>query len=352
MKINIEQNKWVKKYILRDFWRRLVALALALLTWTGLRMMLMTHRNISLKVRVEYDREKFFVLSDHLENAVNIKVDAVGGSTVADGIDDVANYDLYVTLNPAAEDQKSMTFTLNDVKTKKLPRGVTLSQMTPVSFTVPFDSILRKVVRLKEPAEIPLGYKKLTFEPLDKMEVVLTGPSQYIHDITELSLDLAKIDRDKLLETKPSSLFLNVQNPYPTLERRLIIEPSGIDVDVKLEDVVRDKERRVQRPVVFWGCPGEMSVESPKQAVVAVNLRGNREIVEKLDENAILAFVNLEGVKEPGRKEFPVNVGGVPTAIHYELIPSTMTVELSAKPKAAEAPPPPKSGGETEAQNK
>ena len=350
--MSIELNKWVKKHILHDFWRQLVALALALVTWTGLRMMLMTHKNISLKVRIEYDRARYFVSSDHLENAVNIKVNAVGGNAVEDGIDDVTNYDLYVTLDPPSSDQKSMVFTLNDIKTKKLPRGVTLSQMTPVSFTVPFDTIISKVVRVKEPPEIPLGYKKLTFERLTDQKVLLRGPSQYIHDITELSLDLTKLDRDKLLEEKSSSLFLDVQNPYPTLERRLNIEPSIIEVNVKLEDVVRDKERKLQCPMGFWGCPDDMVVEAPKQAIIIVNLRGNREIVEKLDEKAILAFVNLEGVKEPGKQEYPVNVGGIPTAIHYELVPATMTVELVKKPQAAEAPPQPKNAVETGGQNK
>jgi YbbR domain-containing protein len=95
-----------------------------------------------------------------------------------------------------------------------------------------------------------------------------------------------------------------------------------------------------------------MTVEAPKQAVVTVNLRGNREIVEMLDEKAILTFVNLEGVKEPGKQELQVHVGGIPTAIHYELKPSVITVELLQKPQAAEESPQPKTAGENGGQSK
>ena len=351
MKMNIEQNKWVKKHILRDFWRRLIALTLAIVTWTGLRMMLMTHRNISLKVRIEYDREKVFVSSDHSEYAVNIKVDAVGGSTVDEGIDDVANYDLYVTLNPPTTDQKSVVFTLNDIKTKKLPRGVTLSQMTPGSFTVPFDTIISKVVRLKAPADIPLGTQKLTFGRLAEREVMLTGPSLYIHDITELSLDLTHLDKDRLLETKPTRLFLNVQNPYSTLERRLVIDPPGIEVETMLEDVVRDMELPLKRPLDFIKCPPDMTVKASGNSEILVILRGNREIVEMVDEQSILVFVNLEGIKEPGKLELPVYVGGIPTSVPYELNPQMVTVEMEKKPKAGDASQQTHPAGKTETHN-
>ena len=346
-----EQNKWVRKYLRHGFWRRLVALTLALVTWTGLRMMLMTHRNISLKVRVEYDTEKFFITSDHLENALNVRVDAVGGSTVDDGIDDVSNYDLYVTLNPSSQDQKNIVFTLNDIKTRKLPRGVTLSQITPASFTVPFDTIVTKEVRLKEPPEIPLGYKKLTFSKLPTDTVKLKGPSQYIHDITELTLDIARLNRDKLQEKAASRLSLNVQNPYPTLERRLIIEPATIEVDTKLEEVVRDSELTLQRPLQCLMCPDGLQVASPKMHVVTVILRGRRDIIEKLEEKTVLAYVNLGGIKEPAKTELPVQIGGIPNAIHYELSPQSVSVELRQLP-STEASTQPQQATETGTENK
>ncbi|MBP5641217.1 MAG: hypothetical protein J6X55_17195 [Victivallales bacterium] len=354
MKDSSEITRWIKKHLLRDFWRRLIALVLALVTWTSMRMMLMTHRNMPLKVRVEYDRNKYFISSDHLENAVNVRVDAVGTNISGEDIDDVTNYDLYVTLNPQVPNQKQMSFTLNDIKTRKLPDGITLASMKPTSFSVPYDPIISKMVRLKEPLEMPLeNNKKLTIVDMSAKEIRLTGPSQYIHDITDLSLE--NLEPQKIDMDLPSQqVSLSVKNPYPTLEKRLVIEPSVVYLDTRLEDVVRDKEVALNCPLKVLMLPADMKITSQALSDVTVVLRGDSKLVEKLDRQSILAYINLDGILEDGKRDYPIQAGGIPTNVHYELRPAMVTLELEKTelPPSAAQPQENDSGGESQKNEK
>lgn len=321
---------WFKEYVLTDIWRKLVSLSLALLTWFGLRVYLTHNQTLSLKVRVSKS-DDYYIENNNAEWEVRMTMTRVNREAGDEDWLDAGNFDLYVECpRKMPPEGEPLVFTIHDIRSRKMPAGVTLTGMQPAEFKVPFDRMVKKEVRIAQPADKPRGVNKLVITVLQPTKVNVTGPASYLKRLDEMSLE--ELDLERYEKEHPGTQELKIKNPYAGI---LHLDQTKATVSLKEEQIVREVEERLSRKVRILPVPAGLELVRKDALTVELILRGKPAAMEKLLQDDIICYVNPERAEGVGKREYSVLVGGVPTGVNYEVKPATLMLELRSVSAAA-----------------
>jgi YbbR domain-containing protein len=180
--------------------------------------------------------------------------------------------------------------------------GVSAVQIEPSSVQLTFDREVEKTFAVADPkiTGTPLaGTVEVDYEP---KTVRVRGPKRRLLE-----------DRLGLVNTEP----VDVEGRVASFEKRVRvlvphesvsrIEPPEITVRVKI--VTRSGARTWDDVPVLALLDGRSGVRLHfEPPTVAVTLRGNEELLEKMNPKSIRVFVECEGLDQLGTYELPVNV--------------------------------------------
>lgn len=330
--------KWLRQqfrnYVLTDFWRKLFALVLALVTWAGLHKHLQQYRTVTVPVEVRHG-ENIVLLDDSEKMQVQLTLELIGSDFSEYELADCVR-DVHVEMPVQREQKGTWTFSVQQLHAE-CAKGIRISKMQPETVKVDYDTMLEKSVHVTMPADMPLGEKKLMFVKVAPEEVTLHGPSTYLADWHDVSLEL--FSASDYLQKPFSQYVAKVKNPY---HRHVTIRPGKVTVRLREETVVEEKKHSLRKQVtVLSGEKAAGARVLGALPVVEVLLQGTPRQIAELVEHDVFCFVNLSQVPASGEFEFPVLAGGVPTGMKYSLSPERvlLQVEVPAKgEKAGEAP--------------
>lgn len=330
--MNKKAMTWIRRHIFKDIWRRLIALTLAVLTWMFLHLQQLREQSIVLPLTIDYDSSVFYLSSNTTQN-VTLIIQSHDQDISPLTLTTVANYDLYLQLPAGLDRRKSGTcrFTVGDIKCKNIPDNTSIVKMIPESLEVPYDVRKTAVVPIQQPPSVQSQDKLKLFKFIDMqpLEASISGPSDTINQIKSLSL--IPLTPEQLVNS-PSRMPRDIANPAPSV---VSIEPRHVVVSVKLDSLVMNTEKEVERVPQVLGLKSVFRLVSSGLSPVKLLIKGTEESMVKLDLESVMLYVKLDHVSEPGNVQVPICVGGLPSGVTFTLSAPDIIVGVEKIPAVA-----------------
>ena len=332
----------VKNFFLDDFWRKAVALLLAILTFWAIRQNMDTgeggsYVDVALNLNdhggtlyyplQSVKRTKFRLFlrqkSKHVSlqsGDFHLEVDPLN---MKDDAQPTINY-------PGSREQK-IKVNLKPENVLKYPVGVYVTKIEPAEAEIIFDEIETVTTKVTVPVYGKLrdGY---TYIIANAPEVEVKGPSRNIHP--EVIIETEPIQLDSFM-TKD----FTVRRKIISRDDRLTISPEEVEIKVSIEDTKASSTRRFNDiPIFALQTPDtnlRLKTRIPRHA--AANLHGLNTALKKLEKKPeeVKAYLDLTKINRPGHYHIAVNLLKLPEGILRAdwLEPSDLDVELELIPE-------------------
>ncbi|MGI6355184.1 MAG: hypothetical protein GX937_08685 [Lentisphaerae bacterium] len=321
-----------KRTFFTDFWRKVVALLLAVMVWVMVDMQMQVTSTVQqVKLKIRYDDSKFYLRRSEfdvdLEVATSAKLSQLSAEQFLLEVDFPESQ-----LNPG---QYTINLKrLRSIVTRK-PLGVRVKAILPQTLTVPFDVIKKRQVKVlpQITGHLPEGYEQSC--TCDPAEVEVTGPSLLVQGITQVVTEEQPLSPNALA---PFSTMLQVLSPAPGV---IDVQPEKIRVEVRIEDMRRMTTRTISRQLsgVLLPVSGSLVLTSLPASDVKIVVGGQYRSVNNLKEDRLRVIADVTGATGPGQFRAKVLVMDLPLGVTLDDVePNELEVVLMGAPSEASPP--------------
>ena len=310
MRRNFISNFFIN-LVCHDFWRKLVALFLALLLY------------LAIAPRTSEKREKSFAnVPVHIElpgNLVNnsddiprVEVTLSGDMQMLDNIDPGTLYLRTVVNSDAVIPGELYTLRLRMGDLNGLPNGVRVSSISPRELPLTLERLIHKRVIVKPSygsQEAMSRDYEISNCRLVPASVVLSGSARVLDSIQEVSTNAIPLD-----EQVTDNFEYRTALRLPPGVRSDISEVDA-HVEVIKSVVSQTFEVGPVRIIQSAEHTRKFKVSDPTPGSLTVELRGQRSLLGRMHSREISVTVNLDSITQPGSYDLPVAVS-LPTYVN------------------------------------
>ncbi|MGI5922654.1 MAG: CdaR family protein [Lentisphaeria bacterium] len=324
------------RFFFYDFWRKLIALCLALLVWKLVDMQLRSVVPVQqVRVKVKYDTRKYYLKEDNF--LVDLEASTPSRMTQLDP----ELFQIEVTLPTTYEHSGIYYLKLRNRHVVKKPLRVNIKTFQPNNLAIPFDVLVPEElkVHINTQGKVKSGFEySATCRP---KTVRIIGPSQVIRNIPEVSTEPLQLSPDI---AKSFSVPCAIIKPHTAVR----VFPSQVTVDVLVENTLSTASQSFSSlsPAVMLPLKNNLRLAAPPEQLITIRLRGLSRSLGGIDGNQLRPFLDLSNATTPGKYQAEVRISNLPLGIEVEEIsPAGIEVELIAM---LDIPPPPDAGNKTE----
>lgn len=325
------------RFFFYDFWRKLIALCLALLVWKLVDMQLRSVVPVQqVRVKVKYDARKYYLKED----SFLVDLEASTPSKMTQLTPEL--FQIEVTLPTTYEHSGIYYLKLRNRHVVKKPLRVNIKTFQPNNLAIPFDVFVQEEakIRVNTQGKVKSGFEySATCRP-DTVRVV--GPSQVVRNISEVSTEPFLLTPDI---AKSFSVPLAAIKPHAAVR----VFPSRVTVDVLVENTLSTASQSFTNLSLGVMLPvkSNLRLAALPEQLITIRLRGLSRSLSGIDSTRLRPFLDLSEATTP--RKYPatkVCISGLPMGIEIEEIsPASLDVELIAMPDITA---PPDTGAKTE----
>jgi YbbR domain-containing protein len=294
------------------FGLKVVSLALAMLVW----MMVSAQRSqVERGLRIPLELQNLpenLEMVDVPQEAVDVRVRGD-----ADALGRLAAGDLVASIDLSSAQPGRRLFHLSPDRVKA-PFAVEVTQVEPSTVAIRFEASATRVVRVQpsvegEPAE---GYIVGDTAAQPKT-VEVVGPESALRHVTEVITEPVPVTGAKAA--------VHAVVPIGVVEQGVRLK-SVRSVTVNVDVILAPAERQLNVPVRLRNLDAGLTAVVDPPAV-KIRARGSRAAIDKLKDNSVGAFVDLEGVGE-GDYGLPVRLDPSPGVGLDQLDPAVVHIHV------------------------
>lgn len=282
----------IPRFISHDFWRKLLALAFAILVWERVSARLDDTQKIrGIPVKISMPEE--YVLMDNAPNRIDIILKGP-----KQRLNKITPNDIQVTVDAKTPTigENELIITTDNIT---LPKGVSVSSIEPDYFKVQIDEKKSKKVPVKLTFSGALmdGYdfNQLNLIPQD---VTISGPRSIVDQITDIRTKNILLGKDYVDDF---DCTVEVDNKFTNIS----VNPRFISARIEVYNKY-DTRKLQNLPIKpFSYLPDGHKLEI-KPATATVVVEGMKNAVETLTDDKIRPFIDLSEIDEPG--DYTLNV--------------------------------------------
>lgn len=287
-------------FIAKDWLRKCVALFFAVLIWYVVDQQLHEFEHFR-NIPVEIQTEDGFIVINKGTQFVTVKLRGPESE-----LRDISSPDIKVSVYlPAPEKtgQIQQPIAHEDIT---LPRGVKVDKVIPPRITVDIDRIETKrevPVRIVTSGKLSPTLKEIEDERVMNPQTVdITGPSRLIEGIDSVQTDPEFFD-SKVIGSYEKNLYIAKQVPLVKASPEKVTVSFKIE-EINSEDIFRDLTISLLKNESETG----LKLSKPLPQLDQVTLQGPKAALKKITLDKIKTFIDISGIKEPGRHKRPVQV--------------------------------------------
>ena len=293
---------------------KLLSLVLAVLLW----MVVAGEETVERGLRVPLELQQFpsgLELAGDVPTTVDVRVRGASGALSRVSAGDVV---AVLDLRTARNGRRLFPLTSEQVR---VPFGVEVLQVTPSAIAMAFEPSASSVVPVMPSVDGRPAPGYVVGEMVsDPATVEVVGPESAVKRATEAMTEPVSIAgaRERVRE----SVTIGVLDPAVRLKSP---RPASVTVDIlpaPLERMLRN------RPVHLRNVAPTLDAQAVPTAV-DVRLRGSREALNRVDEDEVVAYVDLAGLG-PGQYSLTVHADSSPEAGVTRIEPSSVQVRISS----------------------
>ncbi len=310
----------LKNFALRNWGLKTLSLVLALITYQSIKDAISFE--VPFEIPVEVKVEEGIAILD--QNPREVEVTFQGSQA---DLGQLSHSQVKIVLTPKATDPAgSEIITMSPGHVEGAP-GVRVVKINPKDVHLTFDRESEKRVSIAPPKikGAPLiGKVEIDYEP---KTATIKGPKRRIDE--RGFLDTEPVDVDGRVQ----SFTKRVKILAPADAMVTTIDPSEVEVKVSIvTDTVSHSWTNV--PVTSMTQPGLGCAITIEPSVVSVSLHGRKDLISKIKDKPVNAFVDCNGIAPGSSAELPVNVyTPFGTDLTTTVAPETVKVSVSARPE-------------------
>ena len=317
------------RFFIRDFWRKLVALGLALLVWKLVDVQLRSVVPVQqVRVKVKYDTRKFYLKED----SFLVDLEASTPSKMTQLAPEL--FQIEVALPTTYEHSGIYYLKLRNRHVVKKPLRVNIKTFQPNNLAIPFDVIEQEQfkVHVNTQGKVKSGFELSATAQPDTVRVL--GPSQVVRNLREISTESLQLNPDI---TKSFSVPLDLLPPHPAVR----VLPSQVTVNVVVENTLRTVSQSFTSlsPGVMLPLKNNLRLAALPEQLISIRLRGLSRSLNDIDGKQLRPFLDLSNATQPGKYQAEVRISSLPLGIETEEItPASIDVELITIPDLPTTP--------------
>jgi len=315
--------RFMEDLIFHDFWRKLVALFLALLLY------------LAIAPRTGEKREKtFHNIPVHIELPPDL---ALSGSEMhkvklvlsgnADALDNVDPGALNIQAEVHAEGVVPGTpypLRLRAGNVNNLPRGVKVISISPRDIPLELEPVISKPVRIEPDFSSSLS-RDYALDGVDFLPtgiVTVSGPAKLVNPINVISTNPILLDKNVTQSFDAACTVKGIPG--------IRINRTEFTAKVRIRKILVEREREI--PIkIFQSAEStrQYKISDPKPYYVIIKLKGTQSALALLSDRDIVASINLDNIDKPGTYTLAVNIAvNNPHVTVVECNPEAATVTV------------------------